>query len=219
MSKSYWFGVNVYSIRLLVHLLLPISILGGMGLSYLYLDFKKKEFPSKPIRSIFLITIFVISSLFAISTVTDPLFPQIPKYSSGTNLVNVQIVPPSNSDLDMAKWFNVNGNNSKSVLITNIYSGWILLSLTGQPIATINATAPSYLDGRKTTPFIIKEIKNSDIGYLVYDKRLNFSSQNSSSTVVRYQDLIYYSTDIHTIIPSYARIVHENDNYIICEII
>ena len=54
MSKSYWFGVNVYTIRLLIHLLLPLSILGGMGLSYLYLDYKKTEFPSKRIRTMFL---------------------------------------------------------------------------------------------------------------------------------------------------------------------
>jgi hypothetical protein len=78
MSKSYLFGVNVLTLRLLVHLLLPLSILRGLGLSYLYTDYKKKEFPSKPIRSGFLITIFVISSLFAITTVTDPKFPDIP---------------------------------------------------------------------------------------------------------------------------------------------
>lgn len=52
MSKSYWFGVNVYTIRLLVHLLLPLSILGGMGLSYLYLNYKKTEFPSKSIQKL-----------------------------------------------------------------------------------------------------------------------------------------------------------------------
>ena len=65
ISKSYWFGINVYTIRLLVHLLLPLSILGGLGLSFLYLDYKKKKLPSKPVRTIFLISIFIIATLFA----------------------------------------------------------------------------------------------------------------------------------------------------------
>ena len=219
MSKSYWFGVNVYTIRLLVHLLLPLSILGGMGLSYLYLDYKKKEFPSKKFRSIFLIAIFVVSSLFAVSNVIDPKFPVIPKYDLGNaQMANPQIVPPSNSDIDMANWFAKNGNKSRSVLITNIYSGKILLALTGQPIATINAMAPYYLDGSKTTSNITGKLKNTTIGYLVYDKRLKLNS-NDNSTYVSYQNFVYYSSDIHKIIPSYARIVHENENYIICEII
>jgi hypothetical protein len=218
MSKAYWFGVNVYTLRLLVYLLLPLSIMGGMGLSYLYSDFKKKEFPSKSFRSAFLIAIFVISSLFAVSTVTDPKFPYIPKYDLGTaDMANPQIVPPSTSDLDMANWFTENGNKNKSVLITNIYSGRILLALTGQPIATINSMAPYYLDGKKTTPILTSKIENTSIGYLVYDKRLRFTSQNVTSNV-KYQNFVYYSVDIHTIIPSYARIVHENDNYIICEL-
>ena len=216
LSKSYWFGVNVYTIRLLVHLLLPISVLGGLGLSYLYLDFKKREFKSKSIRSGFLIAILLISSLFAISTVLDPKFPDIPKYDLGNGIIsNPQIVPPSSSDIDMANWFNEYGNKSKSVLITNEYSGKILLALTGQPIATINSAAPYYLDGTKTTSILTRNIQNSSIGYLVYDKRLHYNSQNSTS-LVEYQNYIYYSTDIHKIIPSYAHIVHENDNYIIC---
>ena len=218
MSKSYWFGVNVYTIRLLIHLLLPLSILGGMGLSYLYFDFMKDKFTSKTVRSGFLIAIFIISSLFAISIVLDPKFPDIPKYELGNGTVsNPQIVPPSASDLDMANWFNENGNKSKSVLITNVYSGKILLALTGQPIATINATAPYYLDGTKTTSILTRNIQNSSIGYLVYDKRLTFNSQNSTS-LVDYQNFIYYSVDIHNIIPPYAHIVHENSNYIICKV-
>ena len=79
MSKSYWFGINVYSIKLLVHLILPLSILGGMGLSYLYLNYKKAEFPSNKIRTIFLITTFIITTLFAIVTVTDSNFEVIPQ--------------------------------------------------------------------------------------------------------------------------------------------
>ena len=218
ISKSYWFGVNVYTLRLLIFLLLPLSILGGMGLSYLYLEYKIKNYPLKRLRSVLLIAIFLFSSLFALSIVIDPNFPDIPKYDLTTNnLTNPQIVPPSSSDLDMAAWFNEYGNKNKSVLITNIYSGRILSALTQMPIATINASAPYYLNGKKTTNTLTSSIQNSSIGYLVYDKRLKFSSSTSDSDVF-YQDFIYYSVDPHTLIPRYAHIVHENADYIICEI-
>jgi hypothetical protein len=128
-------------------------------------------------------------------------------------LLNPQIAPPSNSDVDMANWFKQNGDKNKSVLITNLNSGIILMALSGQPISTINTTSLHYLDGTS-------KIKNSTIGnkigYLVYDKRLTFSSQNSTSIILG--QYVYFSKNIHTIIPSNAHIVHENDNYIICEI-
>jgi hypothetical protein len=40
-------------------------------------------------------------------------------------LLNPQIAPPSNSDVDMAYWFKENGDKNKSVLITNVNSGII----------------------------------------------------------------------------------------------
>ena len=40
LSKAYWFGINVISYRVLVYLLIPLSILGGFGLSQVYYKFK-----------------------------------------------------------------------------------------------------------------------------------------------------------------------------------
>ena len=144
MSNSYWFGVNVYTIRLLVHLLLPLSILGGMGLSYLYIDYKKAEFPNSTIRSVLLVVILLISSLFAISTVTAPNFNSLPKYNSQpygiNNLTIPQIAPPTNSDIELATWFNQNGDKKLALISNNYYTDQFLLATTGQPIASVTSS-------------------------------------------------------------------------------
>ena len=133
MSKSYWFGINVYTIRLLVHLVLPLSILGGVGLSYLYLDYKKPEFPSKSIRTILLITILLISTLFGILTVTNSNFGVIPIYNSrpyeSPETVIPQIAPPTNSDVELANWFNKYGDKKSVIVFNNYANNQFLLTL------------------------------------------------------------------------------------------
>ncbi|MCE7699975.1 MAG: 6-pyruvoyl tetrahydropterin synthase, partial [Methanobacterium paludis] len=145
ISKAYWFGINVYSIRLLIHLLIPFSILGGLGLSYLYEDFKKKEFPSVKVRTGFLIAIFVVASLFAITTVEDPNFGVIPKYTQTAvqdgGIKIPQMVPPTDSDLDLAKWFQENGDKKSSIISNNYYTNQFLLAVTGQPILSPSNSA------------------------------------------------------------------------------
>ena len=144
MSKSYWFGVNVYTIRLLVHLLLPLSILGGMGLSYLYLNYKKTEFPSKSVRTIFLVSIFVISTLFAVVTVTESNFQVIPQYNTqpygSTQLVVPQLAPPTISDEELANWFNQYGNNKSTIISNNYETNLFLVSTTNQPITNVQSS-------------------------------------------------------------------------------
>ncbi|HBN06081.1 MAG TPA: 6-pyruvoyl tetrahydropterin synthase, partial [Bacteroidales bacterium] len=138
ISKAYWFGVNVYTIRLLVYILLPLSILAGYGLSYLYTDFKKKEFPSIKIRSGFLIATFVVAALFAVVTVEDPNFGLIPKYDtiSQHGIKSPQLAPPTESDIELANWFKQNGDKKSVVISNNYYSNQFLLAVTGQPIGS-----------------------------------------------------------------------------------
>lgn len=214
LSKAYWVGINVFSIRLLIHLLIPVSILGGLGLSYLYFEFRKKEITSKKIRSGFLIATFVLASLFAITTVQDPNFALIPKYDTELSQVGLkapQIAPPTDSDIDLANWFNKNGDKKSVIISNNYFTNQFLLAATEQPIASPTNSAMCILWGYKK--FVWNKAK---AGYFVYDKRLNVSSGNSSKII---NEGYYLFFDINyamkSILPDNARKAYENKNYII----
>jgi asparagine N-glycosylation enzyme membrane subunit Stt3 len=211
MSKSYWFGVNVYTIRFLVHLLLPLSILGGMGLSYLYLNYKKKEFPSKSIRTIFLVSIFVISTLFALVTVTESNFQVIPQYNTqpygSTHLVVPQLAPPTISDEELANWFNQYGDNKSTVVSNDYETNLFLVSTTNQAIANVQSSTHIIERGFNTT-----ELAQKKVGYFVLDKRLTFSNINQKTIV---SGFIYYNTNynVTSSLPANAQLVYQNQYY------
>jgi hypothetical protein len=218
MSNSYWFGINVYTIRVLVHLLIPLSILGGLGLSFLYLDYKKTEYTNIRVRSIFLVAIFVISTLFAVTTVSDPQLNLLPKYNaqpySQNYLVIPQITPPTNSEIEVANWFKQNGDN-KSVIVSNNYATNIFLqSETKQPIAGVQSSEHVIEWG-----FGADELKQKEIGYFVFDKRLNFTS-NSSEKIISQGTFIFYNNyyNITSLIPNSSQIVYQNQNYMVFKI-
>ena len=217
VSKSYLIGVNVYTIRLLIHLLLPLSIVGGLGLNYLYNDYKKTEFPSKSIRSIFLITIFLISTLFAITTVTDTNFQIIPHYNTepyGTNDVQIpQIAPPTSSDTQLAAWFEKYGDK-KSVVVSNNYeTNQFILTTTGQPIADVISSEHVIMWGFRTS-----ELTQKNIGYFVVDKRLNFSS--NTTPVIDHGAFIFFNNNgnLTSQLQSNFKLVYQNQDYMVYKI-
>lgn len=216
MSNSYWFGVNVYTIRVLVHLLLPLSILGGMGLSYFYLDYKKREFPSKSIRSVFLISIFVISTLFAFTTVTAPNFNVLPKYNSQpyelSDLTIPQLAPPTNSDIELAEWFNAHGDKKLVTVSNNYETNQFLVATTGQPIAGVISSEHVIEWG-----FGAEELSQKDIGYYVFDKRLTFSSYPNK--IISEGGFIYYNkNDLTSLLPPKTQLLYENENYMVFKV-
>jgi hypothetical protein len=217
MSISYLFGVNVYTLRVLIHLLLPLSILGGLGLSYLYLDYKKTEFPSKSIRSIFIISIFIISTLFAITTVTETNFEVIPNYNSqpfgSTEMIIPQIAPPTNSDADLAVWFNKFGDKKSAIVSNNYATNQFLLAVTGQPIADVLSSEHVIEWG-----FGSQELAKKDVGYFVFDKRLNFSSEPNK--IISHGAFIYFNKNynITSLLPNNAKLLYENMNYMVFKI-
>ncbi len=218
ISNSYWFGINVYTIRLLVHLLIPLSILGGMGLNYIYMDYKKADFPNTYIRSVFLIIILIISTLFAVSIVTSPNFNELPKYNSqpyGLNtLIIPQIAPPTNSDIELANWLNQNGNKKLALVSNNYYTDQFLLATTGQPIADVTSSEHVIEWGFSKT-----ELTQKNIGYYVYDKRLNFSG-NPSQKIISEGTFIFYNNNdnITSLLPNNTLLVYENKDYKVFEI-
>ena len=217
MSKSYWFGVNVYTIRLLIHLLIPLSILGGLGLSYLYLEFKKKEFTNKSIRDGLLITTCIILSLFAVVTATGSNFETIPQYNTqpygSSNISIPQLAPPTNSDLEIETWFNKYGNNKSSILSNNYNTNQFLVATTGQPVINVGTSERIITGGFKSS-----ELNTYKIGYFVFDKRLTFPSNTTDKYLD--QGFIYLNSKytIQSVLPSDATLLYQNQYYMIYKI-
>ncbi len=218
ISKSYWFGINVYSIRLLVHLLLPFSILGGFGVSYLYEDFKKREFNSKTVRSAFLVSVFIISSFYGITTVEDPNLGILPKYNAfvyGNSTEIPQLTPPTDSEVDLAQWFTKNGDNKSVVMSNNYYVSHFILTMTGQPIASVVSSEHCLLWG-----FTKQELTLKNVGYFVYDKRLTYQSKNNFNPMDEGTFIFYNKNkDFKQIAPDYVKLVYENNDYVVFKII
>jgi hypothetical protein len=214
LSVSYLFGINVVSDRLLVYLVIPLTMIGGFGLSYSYYYFKEKQAKAKRplsqwIRWAFLMTIFMLSIFYGVVMVENP---KIAQYNSQTKFGSVPISPPTTSEVELAQWFDKNGDKNKSVAISNYYSSIFLVARTEQPIA---GDPLFYLTGKaKKSDFL-----QNKIGYIVFDKRLTFSSTNGTSyEIVKYGQFVFYNKEVPRLDPNLAMSIYENHDYIVYEL-
>lgn len=207
---------NVITYRVLIYLLLPLSILGGFGLNQVYLKLKNyKNFSSKNFRLSFLISVFALATFSGILTVENP---KIAIFGTETQYGTIQIAPPSPSEVDLARWFNEYGDKNKSILTNNLYTGTFLVAETGMPLHY------GFEDFNQNIPE--SAFKNGGIGYIVLDKRLTFQSTNGTLYLKQVSDdfypLVYFSEDIpshiNQILPSFIKVVYQNNDYIICQV-
>jgi hypothetical protein len=217
MINAQLFGINILSYRLLDYLLIPVSILGGFGISQVYYKLKDyKNFSSHNFRTAFLISIFFLATFDGFLTMENPLIA----YNGITNQYgSFQIAPPTSSEVDLANWFNENGNKSKSILSNNLYACAFVTAETGMPLSGDNFAEfnPS------ASELYFKEV---GIGYIVLDKRLYFQSSNGTFYRVQYNTdvypLFYYSGNIRSnlneILPNYVKVVYENKDFLVCEV-
>jgi hypothetical protein len=222
LSNAYWFGVNVISYRVLIYLLIPLSILGGYGIHITYNKLKEnRHFSSKNMLTTFFVIILALPMLSAVLTVTDL---DIAVYNAKNEFGTVQIAPPSDSEIDLANWFNENGNKSRSLVISNQFTGMFLVSKAGMPM---NYGFEHYSLKNHTDTSLLR-LKEINVGYLVYDKNLVLPSEDKNIPIYirsinsEFFSLYYFSKNITThfdeIKPDYATKVYENDNFIVCTI-
>lgn len=212
------FGVDIISFRLLTYLLIPVSILGGFGLSEVYYKLKDYErFSSQNFRSAFLLSMFALATFSGLVVMDNPQIA----YNAITNQYGTfQIAIPTDSMVDLANWFNLNGNRSKSILTNNPFVGTFITAETGMPLSgddfgefTNQSTLENYF-------------KQISIGYIVLDKRLTFKSGNGTFYRVKYDGamypLFYYSGDLKSnlteVLPDFVTVAYENKDFIVCEI-
>jgi len=218
LSNAYWFGVNVITYRVLIYLLIPLSIIGGFGLSYIYQKMKDyKLFSSRQFRTGFLVVVFALSILNGFLTVENP---KIGNFGVKNQFGVFQIAPPSQSDVDLAVWFKENGNTQKSFITNNMFTGTFLATMAEIPM---HYSSEYYLisNGANETLF-----NKEGIGYIVYDKRLVLPGQNSglyfkminSEFYPLFYSSVNINENINSLKPSFSKVVYENKDYIVCKI-
>ena len=215
LSIAYWFGVNVISYRLLVYLLLPLSIMGGFGLSEIYRRLKDSDKPSmNKLAAILVIAVFIVSIASAVLTVENPGFNT---FEVQNQYGKLEIAPPTASMVDLANWFDKNGDKNKSILTNNLFTGTYLATATGMPIHY------GFEDFNKNISS--SAFKDANIGYLVLDKRLSLNSTNPLHLIIvksEFYPLVYFSkpvkNSLRELLPDFIKVVYENQDYIVCKI-
>jgi len=215
LSKAYLIGINVLAPRLLIYIVMPLSILGGFGVSQAYNWFKgTKRFSSNKFGTMFLVAVFAISLIFGVLTAANP---NMGSFYAKTEFGSVQIAPPSQSEVDLANWFKNNGDRNQSILIQNIYTGVFIAEETGMPInygfEYLNSTTPrAFFDVGK-------------VGYIVYDKRLVLPQENATLNETKVSTELFplfyfnekYYQNVNLTQPSYFKVVYENNDFIVCQ--
>ncbi|MCE7698067.1 MAG: hypothetical protein K8E24_004260 [Methanobacterium paludis] len=150
-----------------------------------------------------MIATFVVASLFALTTVEDPNFGVLPKYTNTANFKTPQIAPPTESDVDLADWFNKNGDKKSVVISNNYFTTQFLSATTIQPTGTsTTSNICIWSSFNKST------LNENGVGYFVYDKRLIYSK--NSTKIIDNGSLMF---NIQRLIPSNATVVYENNDY------
>jgi hypothetical protein len=228
LSYAYLLGISVISYRVLIYILIPLCILGGYGA---IIACKKlhnyKLFSSKKFPTYFLILIIMISIFNGVLTVENP---KISYFGVTNELGMVQIAPPSAADVDLADWFEKNGNKSRSFVMSNMFAGMFLATKDKIPLhygfeyystsSNVNIEKES---GKSNNLTAFQEEK---IGYIIYDKKLTTKlPENRLSLRIinsEFYPLYYFTQDIHDNInlikPDFSRVVYENQEYIVCAV-
>ncbi len=216
LSIAYIFGINIISYRLLVYLLIPLSIIGGFGLSQIYERLKaSKRLSSDKFRASLLVAVFSLAILSGVLTVENPDFGTFQVKNEYSTL---DIAPPSQSMVDLANWFNTNGDKNKSILTNNLFTGTFLATVSGMPIHY------GFEDFNKDMSQ--SALKEAKIGYMVLDKRLSFNSHNETLKLINvkseFYPLVYFnkpiSESLPELLPDFVKVVYENQDYIACQV-
>lgn len=217
LSKIYLLGINVITYRVLIYALLPMSILAGYGVKRIFCFIKeyKKEYKSYLSLIAYLaagiILILAISQGFA--TFNNE---RIGDYGTVTSFGIIPIAPPTEAQVDLARWFGDNNHNNHSVTFSNYYASMFNLAYTNQAITNLKT---DYLNGSSS----IAELEKNDVGYLVYDKRLVFSANNNTEFISQSDNSFYFYNknliNISHLQISYLKKEYENSEFIVYKVI
>ena len=220
ITNLHWFGIPVYTFRLLLYLIIPMVMLGGYAVSNI---FEMLESQNNKSSIIFVILIIILSLGSGFMNINDS---SVNNYSSTSELSTYHIAPPTSDEVEVINWFKNEDVGNKSVLTNNLFFGTVLSSIDEIPL---HYSFDVYTN-KSLSKSSSESLNEEQIGYIVYDKSLTM--QNTSdyqSLSVRFVNGSYYPSyyftkeitddNFNTIKLQSSETVFENGRFIICKII
>ena len=219
-SNMHWFGIPVYTFRMLIYLLIPLVILGGYGVSKIYgylINTNKKQ------QGVILILLLIILSYgCGYMSIHDD---SAKITSASTQIGDYQIAPPTSDEEEVINWFKNEDTQNKSILTNNQFFGTVVSSIDEIPL---HYKFDVYTN-KSSQKSSLKTFNNEKIGYIIYDKTLvvNNSSDYSNLEVISvngsYYPSYYFTKEItennfDQIKLTNTEKVFENNRFIICKI-
>lgn len=219
ISNLHWFGIPVYTFRMLIYLIIPMVILGAYGVIKLLEDIKKYN-PN--IIKIFTIALIIISFVLCLVNINDP---SVQIYNATTEQSSYQIAPPTSDEVELIEWFKNENVENKSILINNLFLGTVISSTDEIPIHY----GFDVYTNKSLTKSSLNSLNNESIGYIVYDKSLIMNNtEDYDSLDVKYVNGSYYPSyyftkeitenNFNEIKLQHSEKAFENDRFIVCKI-
>lgn len=218
-SNLHWFGIPVYTFRLLIYLILPMVIVGGYGIVNIIEIIKKSNVE---LTKILIILLIIITFMLAFIHINDP---SINNFSSPTEQSTYQIAPPTSDEVELINFFKNETVGNKSILINNLFLGTVVSSMDEIPIHYEFDIYTNKSLSKSSSDSLNKE----EIGYIVYDKSLIMNNTSDYDTLdVRYVDGSYYpsyyftkeitESNFDSIKLESSEKIFENNRFIVCKV-
>lgn len=218
-TNAHWFGIPVYTFRMLIYLMVPLVMLGGYALSNFISDL---EIKNKQAGLIILIAMIILSFGLGYVNINDP---SIKISNAQTEESTFQTAPPTSDEAELISWFETQNTTNKSVLTNNLFFGTMLSSTNEIPL---HYSFDVYTN-KSLSKSSLSSLNNQSIGYIIYDKRLVLNnSEEYSNLETRYVNGSYYPSyyftkeitenNFRTIQLESTEKVFENNQFIVCKV-
>jgi len=219
ISNLHWFGIPVYTFRMLIYLIIPMVMLGAYGIIKLLEDIKNYN-PN--IIKIFTIALIILSFVLCLVNISDP---SVQIYKSTTEQSSFQIAPPTSDEVELISWFENENVGNKSILINNLFMGTVISSIDEIPLHY----GFDVYTNKSLSKSSLESLNNETIGYIVYDKSLVMNNSDEYDSLdVRYVNGTYYPSyyftkeitenNFNEIKLQHSEKVFENNRFIVCKI-
>lgn len=217
-SNLHWFGIPVYTFRMLLYLIIPTVILGGYAVAKLCDNLNDKN---KSYTILLILVLIIVSYGCGYASINDV---SVKTTSATTQLSDYQIAPPTSDEEEVINWFKTQDTENKSVLSNNLFFATVISSVDEMPM---HYKFDVYTN-KSSSKSSLKTLNNEKIGYILYDKDLVLNNSTKEELKVQYVNGSYYPTyyfteeitkdNFNQIKLDTTEKVFENDRFIICKV-